>query len=83
LAARWVKAFYGDDLRYVWEESPKSSFGKRHDVWHYRVFCNAAWEPTVPRGEVYSTEFTELGWRSASQVFEEEGREIVSTVDPT
>jgi len=83
VSCAWVKAFYGEDLRYVWEESPKSPEGRACNVWHYRVFCNEAWEPIVPRGEVYSTELTELGWRSASQVFEEEGRVIESPVDPS
>jgi hypothetical protein len=79
----WVDAFFGEDVRYVWHESPKSSLGKRLGVQHWRLFCNVYWEPIVPRGEVYSSELTELGWRSASQVLEEEGRIIQSTVDPT
>jgi hypothetical protein len=80
--AAWVKAFYGDDARYVWAESPKSDVGRERGVWHWRLFCDAHWKPILPRKEVYSTEFTELGWRSASQVLEEDGRIIESTVDP-
>jgi hypothetical protein len=88
----WVRAFYGADARLVWAESPKSDVGKQHGVWHWRLFCDERWQPILPRKEVYTREFTEAGWRSASQVlgehqhFEsetEDGRTIVSTVDPT
>jgi hypothetical protein len=90
--ALWVRAFYGDDIRAVWHESPKSEVGKRHDVWHWRLFCDEHWVPLVPRKEVYSLDFTELDWRSASQVLGEDGYYrsetedggiIESTVDPT
>ena len=79
---RWAKAFFGDAARYLWAESPKSDTGKRLGVWHFRVFCNEAWEPHLPRGEVYSREFTEAGWRSASQIWEEDRVDVGSTVDP-
>lgn len=79
----WVRAFFGEDARYTWLESAKSDVGKRRGVEHFRLFAGEAWKPMLPRGEVYSTQFTELGWRSASQVLEEDGTQIVSTVDPT
>lgn len=82
LTAKWVRAFFGDDIRNVWAESPKTPEGKRRGVWHWRVFCDRAWNPITPRGEVYSTEFTEAGWRSASQVLEEDGLIVSSDVDP-
>lgn len=95
-AALWVRAFFGEHVRYVWAESPKSQPGRAIGVWHWRLFCDERWRPILPRGEVYTTEFTELGWRSASQVLEErtalgnvivsrteDGRIIESTVDPT
>ncbi|HEY2512550.1 MAG TPA: hypothetical protein VGI39_16900 [Polyangiaceae bacterium] len=81
--ARWVRAFYGDDARFTWFESAKSPEGKARHVEHFRLFCDEHWKPKLPRGEVYSMELTALGWRSASQVLEEDGREIVSTMDPT
>lgn len=81
--AAWLRAFFGAEARYTWEESAKSREGERAGVVHYRLFCDAAWVPLMPRGEVYSSEFTEKGWRSASQVLEEDGAEIVSTLDPT
>ena len=81
--AAWLKAFYGEDAKYTWEESAKSHVGKQHGVLHYRLFCDESWKPILPSGEVYSTALTELGWRSASQVLEEDGRVIISTVDPT
>lgn len=77
----WCEAFFGEHLRLAWAESPKSAIGRSRNVWHWRVFANEAWEPIFPRGEVYSKEFTELGWKSASEIF---GRpEPISTVDPT
>ena len=80
---RWLQAFFGDDARKTWLECAKSGVGKRAGVLHWRLFCDERWVPILPRGEVYSSELTEIGWKSASQVFEEEGRQIVSTVDPT
>ena len=79
---RWVRAFYGDAMGAVWAESPKTDHGRRQGVWHWRVFCDARWQPIVPQGEVYSMDFTALGWRSASQVFEEEGRLVTSVLVP-
>jgi hypothetical protein len=68
LTQRWLKLFFGEAQRYLWVESPKSDEGKRADVWHYRVFVDELWRPIIPRGEVYSTELTERGWRSWSEV---------------
>lgn len=79
---RWLQAFFGDDARYTWLESAKSLVGKQAGVMHWRLFCDAEWRPILPRGEVYSTDFTEKGWRSASQVLEQDGVSIFSTVDP-
>lgn len=63
-----AEAFFGEDARKIWVEGPYSPEGKSRDVWHYRLFCNEAWEPILPRGEVYSKQFTEIGWRSFSEV---------------
>ena len=30
--------------------------------------CDEAWKPIMPRGEVYSTQFTERGWKSFSEI---------------
>jgi hypothetical protein len=80
----WCEAFFGEHLRLAWAESPKSEAGKQRGVWHWRVFADENWEPILPRGEVYSSKFTELGWKSASEMFELTGEpEPVSTVDPT
>lgn len=79
LKRRWLDAFFGEDLRYVWHESPKTEVGIKHGVEHWRVFCDEHWVPIVPRGEVYSTELTELGWKSWSEL----GNTIVSSVDPS
>lgn len=66
--ALWLDAFYGHHRQWLWCEPPYSPEGKAADVWHYRLFCNPAWEPSRPRGEVYSRKFTELGWKSWSDV---------------
>lgn len=66
--AELAEAFFGDDASKTWLEGPYSPEGKARDVWHYRLFCNEAWEPIVPRGEVYSKQFTEIGWKSYSEV---------------
>jgi hypothetical protein len=68
LAKEWAEIFFGEARRYIWAESPKSDVGKAAGVWHYRVFCDEHWQPMLPRGEVYSTEFTEKGWKSWSEV---------------
>lgn len=68
LAKLWCKMFYQDAIKYLWAEPPTSDQGKYFDVWHYRVFCNQAWEPILPRKEVYTTDFTELGWKSFSDL---------------
>lgn len=68
LSARWVDAFFGDDKKLLWCEPPYSREGKRSDVWHYRLFVDKAWRPIKPRGEVYTREFTDAGWKSYSDV---------------
>jgi hypothetical protein len=69
LTKMWVDAFFSpDDQRKLWVESPKSEDGKRNDVWHYRMFCDEHWRGIIPRKEVYTTEFTEIGWKSFSEL---------------
>lgn len=74
-AAKIVRAFFGDDRNLVWGEPPFSEFGRGADVWHYRLFCDEGWQPLKPRGEVYTREFTEAGWKSWSDVNAPDGRE--------
>lgn len=81
LTEQWLKAFYGDNCRYVWSESPYSDHGKLTDTWHYRVFCDPAWQPIVPRGEVYSRELTEAGWLSFSDLQSEHAKSL-ATLEP-
>ena len=68
LAAEWVKLLHGDDRRYAWEEGAFSTQGRELAVRHYRVWCDQGWQAIKPRGEVYSRELTEAGWRSWSEV---------------
>lgn len=59
---------FGRDQHLIWIEGPFSDVGKKNDVWHYRLFCDTHWMPVKPRGEVYSTQFTEKGWKSYSEL---------------
>jgi len=68
LAREWCELFFGNDCRLLWVEPPYSDHGRRADVYHYRLFCDPAWKPILPRGEVYTREFTERGWKSFSDV---------------
>jgi hypothetical protein len=68
LTAGLLDRLFGRDKRLLWCEPPYSPEGKQRDVWHYRLFCDPAWEAIHPRGEVYNREFTEAGWKSFSDV---------------
>lgn len=69
LAEAWARAFWGDRFRWSWGEPPVTPDARRREVWHYRLFCDEHWRPIKPRGEVYSTEFTARGWKSASELW--------------
>jgi hypothetical protein len=64
LAEAWVRCFFGDWMRHIWEEGPTGEVPI--ELRHYRVFCDPHWQPITPRGEVYSSELTEMGWKSFS-----------------
>lgn len=68
LTKDWVEAFFHEQKRLIWAESPYSDDGKRSEVWHYRVFCDLNWHPMMPRKEVYTREFTDAGWKSFSDL---------------
>lgn len=63
-----LKQLFGDDRRWLWCEGPYSEVGRQCGVFHYRLFCDPAWQPLKPRGEVYTREFTEAGWKSFSEL---------------
>lgn len=63
-----LKLLFGDYVKYIWVEPPYTKEGKALNVWHYRLFCDTNWMPIKPRGEVYSTQFTEKGWKSFSEL---------------
>lgn len=63
-----VKIIFGAHLKWTWLEPPYTEQGKRDQVYHYRLFCDPAWFPIKPRGEVYNTHFTEKGWKSYSDL---------------
>jgi hypothetical protein len=63
-----LDGLFGQNKKMIWIEPPYSEHGKSKEVWHYRLFCDANWFPIMPRGEVYSKEFTEKGWKSYSEI---------------
>ena len=73
--AMLCRRFMDDAARLSWWEPPYSEDGKRRDVWHVRVFYAPGWsEPILPRGEVYTREFTEGGWKSWSDIHGDDER---------
>ncbi|MBV5327213.1 MAG: hypothetical protein JZU65_06165 [Chlorobium sp.] len=71
VTAEIINNIFGLYKNLLWVEPPHSEQGKKLNVWHYRLFCDDNWNPIKPRGEVYSTQFTELGWRSFSGLHNE------------
>lgn len=63
-----IDNLFGEFKNLIWTEPTYSQQGKNMDVWHYRLFCDENWRPIQPRGEVYNTDFTELGWQSFSEL---------------
>ena len=59
-----IDGFFGQQKKMIWVEPPYSKEGKQNEVWHYRLFCDANWKAILPKGEVYNTHLTELGWKS-------------------
>lgn len=68
VAALWVEKIFGTDAKLSWCEGPFTAMGRQIEVRHFRVFCDPSWTAIKPRGEVYSTDFTEKGWRSWSEL---------------
>lgn len=66
--AEIIRNLFHPHEKLLWIEPPYSKEGKSIDVWHYRLFCDEHWQPIQPRGEVYSTQFTERGWKSFSEI---------------
>lgn len=73
-ARLWCLAFFGPErVRLLWIEPPFSPLGKERDVYHYRLFLRPDWRsPVLPRGEVYSKQFTEVGWKSWSDLHDDD-----------
>lgn len=67
-AQKIADAFFAENAKKCWVEAPYSPEGIRHQVHHYRLFCDEGWQPIIPRGEVYSRELTEAGWKSFSDI---------------
>lgn len=72
-AQQIVRAFFREYANLAWCEPPYSRQGKEAGTWHYRLFVDPATRvPILPRGEVYSKQFTERGWKSFSELAEQE-----------
>jgi hypothetical protein len=72
LAREWCESFFGDNYKLLWVESPYTDQGKSSDTWHYRLLMHDDWHtPLLPRGEVYSKNNTEAGWKSWSDAQDE------------
>lgn len=67
-AEKIARTFFGEHTPWCWVEKPYTPEGKARDVWHYRLFCNPAWQPIQPKGEVYSRENTPAEWQSFSEI---------------
>lgn len=66
---KWIDAVFGPMKRLIWTEPPYYPEGKKNDVWHYRVFFAPGWAaPILPRGEVYSKDWTPAHWLSWSDL---------------
>lgn len=63
-----IDLLFASNKKLLWTEPPYSDEGKKLGVWHYRLFCDEFWRPIMPKGEVYSTQFTERGWKSFSEL---------------
>lgn len=82
-ARRWARMFFGDNVRWTWMEPPYTPEGKHRGVHHYRLFCDAGWQPIKPRGEVYTREFTEAGWKSFSEIHGDAARKFAPPIGAT
>jgi hypothetical protein len=73
---KWIEVVFGPTKNLIWVEGPAGPEGKRADVWHYRVFYAEDWvAPILPRGEVYSKDWTPAGWLSFSDMQEKLARD--------
>lgn len=68
VVSKIIDGLFGASKKWIWTEPPYSEHGKKAGVWHYRLFCDEDWQPIMPKGEVYSTQFTERGWKSFSEL---------------
>jgi len=82
---RWVRAFFNpDELRLLWHEGPHSPDGVAMGVQHFRLFFEPDWNTLLlPRGEVYTRDWTPAGWKSFSDLFGFEPRRAGLAPPPT
>ena len=69
LARKWAKAILYPNHNISWHETMNSQHARALGIEHWRVFCNAAWMPIKPVGEVHSRPMT--GWKSWEEANEE------------
>lgn len=78
LAWQYARLLFGDDAALAWVEPPYSPEGRIRGVHHYRVFADEGWQPIKPRGEFYTKDFTEAGWKSFSEIHGDKARNFVT-----
>lgn len=82
-AWRYAKLMFGDDAALAWIEPPYSPEGRARGVHHYRVFADEGWRPIKPRGEVYTRDFTEAGWKSFGEIHGADADQFVTPMGST
>ena len=76
----WIEAAFGPLKTLIWTEPPYYPEGIANDVYHYRVFFAPGWvAPILPRGEVYSKDWTPAHWLSWSDLREKMGKGKIQT----
>lgn len=82
MAELWIRVVFGEVYRLAWREPAATPQGRTMGIEHWRLFCDEHWQAIHPRGEVYTLDFTEKGWKTYSQVRAETGITIDSPLNP-
>jgi hypothetical protein len=59
----WLDVFFGESRRLLWCEPLALPEEGSFEVWHYRLFCDASWNPMPPEREAPTAEFAARGWK--------------------
>lgn len=64
----WVRAFFTNELRSVWAETPSFKRGGDMVFWHFRVFCDHDWFPIAVEPKEMIKDFRSRGWIRFSEI---------------